>query len=137
MCTSRAIEIPYACTMLAYSKTCDVGDATRAVSRYTAVLRLTPHYTYSCIQYMSLLPFPCISMIPFGVLKSLSRLRYTNSSTLPSSLTAHEGRCDIFLARIKPYRGGEIETWGLSVRHDAGRFSKNGGHHAIPRQKLL
>ena len=35
------------------------------------------------------------------------------------------------------YRGGEIETWGLSVRHDAGRFSKSGGHHAIPRQKLL
>ena len=24
-----------------------------------------------------------------------------------------------------------------SVRHDAGRLSKNGGHHAIPRQKLL
>ena len=23
------------------------------------------------------------------------------------------------------------------VRHDAGRLSKNGGHHAIPRQKLL
>ena len=35
------------------------------------------------------------------------------------------------------YRGGEIETWGLSVRHGAGRFSRNGGHHAIHRQKLL
>ena len=47
----------------------------------------------------------------------------------------HTSRLNIScLARPRPahYRGGEIETWGLSVRHDAGRFSKNGGHHAIP-----